>query len=45
MYHAWPVKTPISNEFRPSQTLKKGTVATSELGEGNKVEKKKKKLK
>lgn len=39
MYCAWPAKAPVSNEFWPSQTLKKGTIAISELGEDNKVEK------
>lgn len=42
VYHAWPLKAPISNEFGLCQTLKKSTVSTSELDEGNEVEKRKK---
>lgn len=42
MYYAWPVKAHIFNEFTLSQTLKKSSVATSKIGEGNKVEKKSK---
>lgn len=40
MYYAWPVKTHTSNKFRLSQILKKSSVASSKIAEGNKVGKK-----
>lgn len=43
MYYAWPVKTHTSNKFRLSQILKKSSVASSKIAEGNKVGKKKSK--